>query len=942
MIGIWQPNRIEFLAPGGLSSNHAQIWSSGNSENRCVACHAAGASDPISWVKQAVFGNPHPGEPQYEKCLKCHQSTLGSENTLIAHNLNAETLAELSNQQVGSSGSSSIFASPVNHSGEIACATCHQEHHGANHDLAAMTDNQCQSCHQSQFSSFESGHPEFTSPIGTDDPEIQFDHHTHQAKYFSESQAEFNCQTCHDSDQQGNVMQSKPFETSCAGCHQKKIDASLTQGLPVFSLPLLDLDVLKKNNLDVGEWPELASGSFDGGLPPLMKVLLASDPRAVDAMKYLGKDFDLFDLDLESVSQLKAVQGIAIAIKELMYDLSLQGQAGLVKRLQRIGGQEIPVQQLRAMLGNLSAETFTEAQKVWFPNLDKEISQLRQTENEIPFNSVLSETPGVLPDFPSTRPLPHNNAKDNKNRIQLITFLQQEDSSLLAENPLKKLIGSTRRNPSAERTPSRKTDLPIKGVTPSQTDINPASIKPLKSKSSLVENRPLPPILPLNRSTNVPPASLNPKKTLANRKQDPIPKSQLPPIIPADTRTTPLEDQQVTDLPAVPPMDHSLSRLERSPLRPENGPEIERIANPYVSPRQTSKSTEAPGTNDQNTTRDLPTVDPSQEVQETSQEVQETGQEVQETEVGELAENPISKKMLQKEKATKTRIDPSSPLRGHNPDDPVEHPQAEQIGKPKAKPDGTTPSKSTAKNGGPKSVDVIPTQPTPTPATKNQEKTPSQINESRDESASQPKRQSPGGNNNEDQSQRPSGTDQVVRLSAMERVPLGGWYRDDTVFTIAYKQTGHADPLTVNWYNFVASIPMAAEKPMLANFITNLKKTTSPGLCASCHSHNLTGHQSLQINWKTTYRDPSRREFTRFSHRPHLVQAGTDQCSHCHQLTAESPTIQKADDFLTQKCQSGFKPMAKSNCTQCHNNQSRIQNCTQCHNYHVGGKIEFH
>jgi hypothetical protein len=176
----------------------------------------------------------------------------------------------------------------------------------------------------------------------------------------------------------------------------------------------------------------------------------------------------------------------------------------------------------------------------------------------------------------------------------------------------------------------------------------------------------------------------------------------------------------------------------------------------------------------------------------------------------------------------------------------------------------------------------------------------------------------------------------------MERVPLGGWYRDDTVFTIAYKQTGHADPLTVNWYNFVASIPMAAEKPMLANFITNLKKTTSPGLCASCHSHNLTGHQSLQINWKTTYRDPSRREFTRFSHRPHLVQAGTDQCSHCHQLTAESPTIQKADDFLTQKCQSGFKPMAKSNCTQCHNNQSRIQNCTQCHNYHVGGKIEFH
>ena len=186
----------------------------------------------------------------------------------------------------------------------------------------------------------------------------------------------------------------------------------------------------------------------------------------------------------------------------------------------------------------------------------------------------------------------------------------------------------------------------------------------------------------------------------------------------------------------------------------------------------------------------------------------------------------------------------------------------------------------------------------------------------------------------------------IKRLPANQMVAMGGWYRDDATLTIAYRQAGHADSVTVNWYDFVSSIPNAKENPMYSDFARLMTKSTSPGLCSSCHSVDQQPDHSLSMNWAASYRDISTRDFTRFSHRPHLVHGNANQCSTCHQILPGSNVMQnyvlgesKETRFDSSVCANGFAPMTKSNCVQCHNNRSKIQNCTQCHNYHVGSKV---
>jgi hypothetical protein len=42
---------------------------------------------------------------------------------------------------------------------QLACGTCHNEHHGLLADLKAFTNRRCQVCHQQQFESFSTDTP---------------------------------------------------------------------------------------------------------------------------------------------------------------------------------------------------------------------------------------------------------------------------------------------------------------------------------------------------------------------------------------------------------------------------------------------------------------------------------------------------------------------------------------------------------------------------------------------------------------------------------------------------------------------------------------------------------------------------------------------------------------------------------------------------------------
>ena len=65
---------------------------------------------------------------------------------------------------------------------DLACAACHTEHQGRDFDLKRMGDQQCQACHQAQFASFASGHPEFTGYPYVRRTRMQFDHVSHWQK----------------------------------------------------------------------------------------------------------------------------------------------------------------------------------------------------------------------------------------------------------------------------------------------------------------------------------------------------------------------------------------------------------------------------------------------------------------------------------------------------------------------------------------------------------------------------------------------------------------------------------------------------------------------------------------------------------------------------------------------------------------------------------------
>ena len=861
LLGIWKPNRNEFLAPGGLSSHHAQIWSGPNAEDRCIACHSAGALDPIGWFASVLGGGSHMHQPQYQKCLSCHENVIAPDKALLVHNLPAEKLAEIkariqsSNPQESNSltklPTNSIFASPVKHSGQVTCATCHREHHGNDHDLAAMTDQQCQSCHSGQFHSFESDHPEFRSYALSTDPGIHFDHYVHQVKYFSEAKRSFDCQSCHQSDADGNVMRTTNFDSACAECHVPSIEASLTQGLPVFRLPSLDVEWLKKQGLDIGQWPDTASGSFDGTLPPAMKVLLAGDPRAVQAMKTLGPEFDLFDVDIKNQDQLLAVSQLAIAIKALLLDLSRQGQSGLKTRLEKIAGNKTSTLQLKSMFSGLSAETFSAAQEKWFPNLQTEEQRLLSPEPLFRKQDVAAP------------------ALDN--RVTPASFFQEDavesssqDDDSLIQNPIAKFYNES--NPGQNSTTQDSTAQDSPSDNSSRVESPPLDFVDLPQK---VTQRP-----PIGKFSDRFPEESDSEKI----------------------RVNPHTQQQQPD-------------RQSSQFKAE---EPNAVGNRFYYPRSQAGGQVKPLPQDRS-------QQPNQ--QEKPPIVIRDGNLPQNNSDEVLMENPIARLMKPGGQAPG-----SSDARPADPTQQALEPQGSDL---QPTPDGVRPRAVDPSNP---QLPLDRTQSTqPERIVKNQTGPKPNVKDSA-------VTQTPGS----ELSQRANRLPDLNRLPPIQRVPLGGWYRDDQTLTIAYRQSGHGDELTRNWYDFV----MAIREPELRNSVADFKKLiaspTSPGQCGSCHQQTRNNDGSMTIRWKSQFRDPSIRGFTRFSHRPHLVQPGDNNCTSCHELDPAASILNRATEPNSNgDCRSGFHPIRKSNCVNCHNGKSKTQGCTQCHNYHVGDVIGF-
>lgn len=356
--------RDDVLTPGDLSAQHAQLLERSEGTKRCASCHAAGDQSFRQWLKHAV--DDKLAQPsQTERCLECHQKQIAPAKARWAHNVDPHALVANSDLTVRRR------LDPMQ---ELACSTCHREHHGAQHDLKRMSDNTCQACHREQYESFATDHPEFDRWPTRRRTRIAFDHGAHQLKYFPKEKQEFACATCHQQDRGGAFQITMAYEETCAKCHDSKMEASWDSGFALFALPMIDTEALRAAGRDIGEWPEQASDEFDGALPPIMKLLLVADQRAAAALASLGADFDFFDVDSEDPKQLQAAGEIVSASKRLLYAISEQGQVAFRTRIETVLQRKLSKQEFSALTARLSPENLAVITERWLLRLPEEMA----------------------------------------------------------------------------------------------------------------------------------------------------------------------------------------------------------------------------------------------------------------------------------------------------------------------------------------------------------------------------------------------------------------------------------------------------------------------------------------------------------------------------------------------------------------------------------------
>lgn len=344
----------EAFAPGPLTLKHAQILNKNSASNRCAACHEAGDKSVGEWALSLVSSRPLQ-TPQSALCLKCHAASGERQlpdTYLLPHGISPEKLAK------HSSG---------HH--QIACAACHREHHGKDHDLAAMSNQQCQTCHAKSFHSLANGHPEFTKWPFEQPSSIKFDHAGHKAKHFPAGKQEFRCQTCHVDDSRQDAKLLAGYEAACASCHESKIKQSGEQGFAIFKLPGLNVAAIEDAGLSIGEWPAGISNDFDGVIPPAMALLLSADVKTAKALAKIPGG-DVSSVDTTNKEQLAAAAEVALATKKLLHELATEGEAAFSRRLSHRDSSPL--------WGQLPTDVLRAAQAAWLPKLNDEMALLRE------------------------------------------------------------------------------------------------------------------------------------------------------------------------------------------------------------------------------------------------------------------------------------------------------------------------------------------------------------------------------------------------------------------------------------------------------------------------------------------------------------------------------------------------------------------------------------
>jgi len=364
------------LSPGQLSFAHRSM------ADNCSDCHGGVMGRPAKWV--AAGAGSLSAHDNSGLCLKCHnvgESPLQPHSLEHAH-LQPLTVATFKKNGPGHASAGLMlasFISSVDHSADngLACATCHKEHRGKEADLKKLSNNQCQNCHVTQFTSLAHGHPQFTRYPFNRRTRIIFDHESHFRDHFKNpAWAQFapgSCVDCHQTDLRGGTMLIKPFEAVCASCHDDQIKGkgAVTPGIVFISFPTLD-DRALTGKYAIGEWPD----EDNQPLSPFVSLLLSGDPKLREAMDKL-QGVDLSSLPKADSEKLQAAQTLAWGMKGLIFDLGVRGQDELIWRINRSLGRTLTDSEKEGVVAFLSPETLRAIFRGAFPHLQKEVLDYR-------------------------------------------------------------------------------------------------------------------------------------------------------------------------------------------------------------------------------------------------------------------------------------------------------------------------------------------------------------------------------------------------------------------------------------------------------------------------------------------------------------------------------------------------------------------------------------
>ncbi len=345
------PWRNDVAQPGPLSTNHAQLT------DDCGACHVESA-DALQGLLHGLTATPV-DVAQSKLCLDCHE--LGP-HALVAHGWTPATLSELRAEP--------LTGVPLGDAGELACATCHQEHRGRTGTLTTLGDARCQTCHRERFDGLDA-HPEFTSYPQRTKTNLGFDHVSHVLRHFPEDaeRAPAACTSCHELDASGRHMPVRGYQETCAACHDTDVTGTAQvegAGLAVLSLPALDTLTLDQRGVGIGHWPADAMIT-EAPLTAFLDLLLSGEEGLRRDLEVV-RGLDLLDLSAAEDAELAAVARVAWGVKQLYGEIDRRGHGALLARLD-------PASRRRELLLGLPEDLFAEALAVWQPRLADELAR---------------------------------------------------------------------------------------------------------------------------------------------------------------------------------------------------------------------------------------------------------------------------------------------------------------------------------------------------------------------------------------------------------------------------------------------------------------------------------------------------------------------------------------------------------------------------------------